>query len=543
MEPQLPDELYRLFRDLLQQRSGLSYPEHKRDDLAHGLDLALKATPCRSLAELYTEAEANVSGEVWETVLAHLTIGETSFFRNRPQFDALRSHIFPELFRRREQFRGVRVWSAGCATGEEPYSVAMLLHDMVPDLHEWHLSILATDINPNFLIRAREALYGNWSFRDTPTDLKERYFVPEQGRWRLKHVYRAMVTFARLNLIESIYPSITNGTTALDVIMCRNVTIYFDEPTTRRIIDRFYRALAPGGWLLVGHAEPQASIYHQFEVYNFPNTVIYRKQLDAPLFAFDPVRDMYKSDIPPLPPFLQTKSNQQETDVPPQQQPPASPAPPPEQSATPAPDEPNSSLRFLVPSGAKPPAAKPAPEPARSSLIVPSRSSTPTRADNLWPKIKVQLAHGDKSGAEQLLNELLRSSPGDVEALMALGRICADRGEWACAQTHCESAIQHDPLLVDAHYLLAQVYEHNEQFDDALNEYRRVVFLNPRYLPGKIGMANIWRQTGHLEDARRVYRNILKQLSTLSPATTVPGTDGATASELTAFVTRQLQTL
>jgi chemotaxis protein methyltransferase CheR len=191
----------------------------------------------------------------------------------------------PELIQRRQATRHLRIWSAGCATGEEPYSIAMTLADLLPTNEFWQVSILATDINSQFLARARDGLYSNWSFRETPDAVRERFFTPEQNRWRLYPAIRQMVTFARLNLAEPCFPAILNGTYAQDLILCRNVTIYFDEATTRQLLERFYSTLLPGGWLIVGHAEPQASTYQQLELHNFPQTVAYRKRLDAPVFS------------------------------------------------------------------------------------------------------------------------------------------------------------------------------------------------------------------------------------------------------------------
>ncbi|NJN65196.1 MAG: tetratricopeptide repeat protein [Chloroflexaceae bacterium] len=549
-EPQLSDTLYVLFRDLLSQRSGLYYPDHKRDDLVHGLALAMKASGHRSLTDLYTDA-CN-SAAVWEVILAHLTIGETSFFRNKPQFDALRTTIIPELVERRGMLRSLRIWSAGCSTGEESYSVAMLLKEMLPSLQEWHTTILATDINPHFLARAREGLYGNWSFRDTPETLKSRFFHPEQNRWRLNADIRGMVTFARLNLVEAAYPSITNGTSAMDIILCRNVTIYFRETTTRQVINRFYRALSPGGWLIVGHSEPQAGIYQQFEVYNFPNTIIYRKPLDAPLFTAEPGPEANHPATaavlhPPSPPVAEAGPGQKDSratywPVPFPASLPSHPTPalltgpalllP----ATPvAPAAPAASLP--IPERPATPPGKPSGQPAAP------HSPDPTSASLLWNQVSTCLVRGNKMEAEHLLGQLLHLEPGHVPALTALGQLCADRGEWEKAKSHCRTAIGYDPMQIEAHYLLAQIYEHQGHLDSALEEYRRTVFLDPRFTMGKFGMGNVWRQMGRNEEARRSYRNVLKQLAALSPSAPVQGTEGATASELAAFVTRQLQRL
>ena len=271
----LDDTLYLRFRDLVRDRCGLDYPEHKRADLAYGLRQALANSQQSDLAALYADAAAGGPG--WEIILAQLTNGETYFFRNTPQFEALRQHILPELIQRRRATRHLRIWSAGCATGEEPYSIAMTLADLLPKDNPWQVSILATDINPQFLARARDGLYGSWSFRETPEAVRERFFTPEQKRWRLHPSIRRMVTFARLNLVEPCFPAILNGTYAQDLILCRNVTIYFDEATTHQLIERFHSTLLPGGWLIVGHAEPQASANQRFELHNFPQTVVYRK--------------------------------------------------------------------------------------------------------------------------------------------------------------------------------------------------------------------------------------------------------------------------
>lgn len=569
METLLNDALYLLFRDLLRNRSGLFYPEHKRDDLEHGLSLVLKVTGHRSMAELYSDALNDDT--TWETILAHLTIGETSFFRNKPQFHALRHHIFPEIFGRRTNLRSIRIWSAGCATGEEPYSIAMLLQDILPDIQSWNISILATDINPNFLLRAREGLYGAWSFRDTPDDIKDRFFSQEGNRWRLLTAIRSMVSFNRINLIETTYPSITNGTSALDMILCRNVTIYFDEQTTRQIVGHFYHALAPGGWLIVGHSEPQASIYHQFEVHNFPNTVVYRKKLDAPLFTLDQTTAALSSSLTDLNALIQQLKRGSQSST---MNEPVAPVSDTQSAHSVAPSVPVSHAQFALmhPSDSQIPSSlsagtstfsflPPTPTPpanpipplvqspsvAGKPVVSPQAPPTQERQSSdpgpLWNKAKMLLSQGDKHNAEKYLTELLVIKPDHVEARTVLGRLCADRGEWGCAQYHCESAIASNPLHIEAHYTLAQIYEHEELLDDALGEYRRAVYLDRAFIPGILGMANVWRQLGRYDEARRGYRNALKQLALLSPSAIVSGSDGASASELAAYATRQLQSL
>jgi len=475
-------------------------------------------------------------------VLEHLTVGETYFFRNAPQFAALRRQVLPDLIQRQAKLRSLRLWSAGCATGEEPYSLAMTINDMLPDEATWQVTTLATDLNAGFLARAREALYSNWSFRETPEELRSRYFTPEENRWRLRVEIRRRVIFARLNLVEDMFPSVISGTCALDLIFCRNVMIYFDEATIRRVVDRLYRALSPGGWLFVGHAEPQASVYHQFEVHNFPNTVVYRKPLDAPMFAFDSTRGVFDAGANPIlaPQFRQSDHTVPMPTVKTRDRVPVVPAPVVTPPATlPAPQ------RTVPPSPSQPAPEQPAPSgPAVRAPQSPATSRPPTGLPRqLQQRITTHLAQGNRAAAETLLRELLDATPDHIEARTLLGRLYADRGEWDAAREQCEQALAHNPLTTEAHFILAQIYEHEGQLEAALAAYRRTVYLDRTFVAGMVGMANVWRQMGRVNDALRVYRNVLKQLASHDARTAIPGLDGTTAGEIVALVTHQVQTM
>lgn len=490
MQPQLSDELYFRFRDLLRTRSGLYYPDHKRADLLHGLNSALAAGSHASLAELYLAVEQG--GPAWEFLLTHLTIGETYFFRNGAQFDALRYHILPDILARRAETRTLRAWSAGCATGEEPYSLAMTLADLIGDRSDWNASILATDINQQFLARAREGLFGEWSFRETPDAMRARFWSKEQSRWRLRNQIRQMVQFATLNLADASYPSIINGTSMIDLLICRNVTIYFDEQTTRQVVERFYRALTPGGWLIVGHSEPQSSIYEQYEVYNFPHTVIYRKPLSAPLFAFSP-------------------------------------------KATPEAER----ARPAAPARARTAPLRPRTAPLTRTTLPPVQPEAPAK-----PLLS------RSAEAPSAPDQHVSSAPAShiplnaaIGARMQLARQSADRGDWPEAQLYCEQALALDSLWIEAHYLLAQIYEHQGLLDLALASYRRTVYLDRGFVPGLIGLGTIWQRLGRPQEAARSYRTALALLAQLPGTAPVASAAGATAADMILLVNQYLRAL
>lgn len=491
----LSDELYLRFSELLLIRCGLYYPEHKRRDLAYGLEAVLKTLDYPGPAELLAAALAD--GAVWDAIVQQFTIGETYFFRNAPQFAALRKHVLPDIISRRAQSRNLRIWSVACATGEEPYSLAMLLADLLPDRADWYVSLLATDINQAFLARARDGLYGEWSFRETPPATRSRFFLPEGRRWRIRPDIRRAVTFAPLNLVEDDYPSLASNTTAMDLILCRNVMIYFDEMTMRRVVDRLYRALAPGGWLIVGHSEPHIDIFRRFEAHNFPNTVLYRKPLAAPLFA------MAQADPPAAP-------------RPPQR----APFSPPPADSAPASASPRHSAS------------------SRSPLASPQSPAVPSPPDP-WPPIAALLERGEKAAAETRIADLLRAAPNHQLALLAQARLCADRGEEAPARALAGRLIASDPLNIEAHYLLGQIDEQAGLADAALAAYRRTVFLDAGFAAGLLGMARCWQAIGRAADATRTYRALLARLATLAPDTVIAGLDGMTVGELVILATAQ----
>lgn len=273
--------------DLLEQLSqviashmGLSFPRERWGDLADTLasqaqELGLEdpdAYAARLLSSPLTRREIDV-------LSGHFTVGETYFFREKSSFDILERQILPELIGlRRRGDRRLRVWSAGCCTGEEPYSVAMLIDRMIPDLSNWNVSILATDINSRFLEMASAGTYREWSFRAVPPGIRDRYFSPlPDGTMQIAPRIREMVTFAFLNLAENEFPSLGNQTNAMDVVLCRNVLMYFTPENAARVVGGFHGALVDNGWLLVAPVETSQELFQQYTVVPFPEAIIYRK--------------------------------------------------------------------------------------------------------------------------------------------------------------------------------------------------------------------------------------------------------------------------
>jgi len=264
-------------RDLISARLGiyfapdrLTYLDKKLKETAQKCGAAGQSDFIRSLLA------GKASAEQMHVLVESLTVGETYFFRESATIEALDDIILPEIAR--ERGRTLRLWCAGCSTGEEPYSIAMYLADR-PELAAWNSSLIASDINSASLERARAGLYTKWSFRTISDHYKTHFFTRiNDKQFEVKEVIRRSVKFFRLNLAEDGYPSPSNGTEGVDVIFCRNVLMYFLPDTIRAIIDRFAASLAPNGWLIVSQTECSDYFSAAFDTIRCGDSFVYRKK-------------------------------------------------------------------------------------------------------------------------------------------------------------------------------------------------------------------------------------------------------------------------
>ncbi|NWF68055.1 MAG: hypothetical protein HXY40_03125 [Chloroflexi bacterium] len=255
---------------LVEQRTGLAVNQQFR----HELEPLLRGLANGNLdAYLRQLRENGETTPVWQRLLYTLTIGETYFFRDPAHFRLLREHILPALVlkRRAQPHPELNIWSAGCASGEEAYSLAITLYEFLPDLARWTLRLVATDINATAVQAAQRGLYRAWSFRHTEPSLRARHFSEQGGSWQIKAPLQTLVTFRHANLFAE--PPLQQ----FDIIFCRNVLIYLQDTHTQTLEDKFYRALAPGGWLFLGQAEAIHSRRDRWRPHVFPGTVVYQK--------------------------------------------------------------------------------------------------------------------------------------------------------------------------------------------------------------------------------------------------------------------------
>jgi chemotaxis protein methyltransferase CheR len=267
----MTDEEFRLFRNLIYEESGMYFKETRRDFLESRLMTRMKATGMTSLYWYYRLISETKKKESL-VLLDLLTINETSFFRNRPQLDFFRDEILPEVAARNQALRKLRMWSAGCSTGEEPYTLAMIVRDVMTDHDLWDIKIFASDLSLSAIGAASRGEYEKNRVLEFVDEYHiSRYFEEAEDLYRVKNEIKKTVILDFHNLKND------NGLRELDVIFCRNVMIYFDFEEQKRLLDKLHRCLVPGGYLFMGHAETLYGMNTGFELVYHNNGIAYKK--------------------------------------------------------------------------------------------------------------------------------------------------------------------------------------------------------------------------------------------------------------------------
>ncbi|HKX28296.1 MAG TPA: CheR family methyltransferase [Blastocatellia bacterium] len=458
---------------------GLSFPRENWRDLVRGLESAAPEfgfEGAESCARWLLSSPLT-RGRI-EVLARHLTVGETYFFRESKTFEILRERLLPELIQaRRETSPSLRIWSAGCCTGEEPYSIAILLNQMIPDLAEWKISILATDINLQFLQKAAAGVYGEWSFRGGQQAVRDRYFnKTKEGRYELLPEIKKMVTFRYFNLVEGDLPVGWDHSTALDFIFCRNVLMYFSPEQVKAVINKFHQALAADGWFIVSPSELSHTLFNPFVMVPLSTVTLYRK--GEPQIA-----------------------------------------------------EPDSATEGL-------PGSLVVPDLDRHPVEL-SIAAEPEEPETVSAAYQQALALYEQGSYEPAVERLLRSCSQDrhhVESMILLARIYANQGRLADALRWSEEALLLDSLNEGAHYLRALILEESEGWEEAELSLRRTIYLNPNFILAHYALGNLALRQGRTKESLKHFENALALLQSARPEDPLPGSDGLTAGRLAEVV-------
>jgi len=498
--------------ELISNKMGLHFPKERWNDFERGLSAASKEFGFSNMHDCIDRLlSSELSKQQIEMLAGYLTVGETYFFREKKSFEILENQILPGLIdKRKQKEKTIKIWSAGCATGEEPYSIAILLTRIIPDLNDWNITILATDINPHFLKKAKEGCYGQWSFRDAPLWLKEQYFIKTGDNWfELLPSIKKMVQFNYLNLAENTYPSVLNQTNAMDIIFCRNVIMYFSSELIKKTIQKFYQSLVNGGWLIVSPVETSQYLFFSFEALNFGSITLYRKNEEREISVIPPQSDGAGQNVIPVKTGIQILPD----------------------LWIPHQVRNDKEQELLVSKGEGKELDSPHPD-----LLPQGEKELIGKGEGKKTALYIQAAklyeQGEYLKAENIINELLTQTPDDTKAMLLLSRIHANQGKLSNALECCDKAILTDKLNVKAYYLKAISLQEQGNIEMAVKTLQQVLYLDYNFVSAHIALANINHQAGKENEMKKYFKNALELLSAYKQDDIVPESGGVPAGIL-----------
>ncbi|WP_075216210.1 CheR family methyltransferase [Mongoliimonas terrestris] len=464
-------------------RTGHHYYEDKDALLAERVGARLKATGISDLGTYAARLADPADGPAeWAALVAEITIGETFFFRFAEQFAALRDVILPDILARNAGTQRLRVWSAGAATGAEAYSLAILVRDLLGDAAaDWRLSIVGTDINETFLAKARAGVFNGWALRSLGPDERARWFDPGPGpgRFTLKRRYAALVRFEPHNLLHLL-----DGTSPLqfsdfDLVLCRNVLIYFHPDTVAALVQALGRTLADAGWLLLGHAEMNPAAAGTVTAVDVNGTLVFRRADTAA-------------------------------------------APPRTAAVSPAASPP------FHPPAFEPLALDPPAPAARPPLAPPVLAATPAEA-----LAASALAMAGAAGIRAL-------DGADGATLLAAARASADAGDLAAAREACRTGQRDWPDTPAFHHLEGLVERAAGHLEAAERAFRRTLFLTRDFAMAHYHLGLTLLDAGRPADGRRSIANAARLAAAAPADALLPDGDGLTAGGLAALARHML---
>ncbi len=441
--------------------------------------------------------QKQIPQEELEILAHHLTVGETYFFREKAGLNLLVDKIIPAIqAEKNQQKKKLKIWSAGCSSGEEPYSIAMVLKETLSDFDQWQIDILATDVNTQALAKAQKGIYTPWSFRDTAEILKKRYFLERGKNMEIKPEIKKMVRFEHFNLAIEDFPDEQKGMDQMDAIFCRNVLMYFSPEHIHQIANKFHKSLKTDAWLITGQVELNDTYFHDFQRILFENAIFYRKT-----------------------PFNQKQKEPFKIILPIE----------PKQSVTKRIGRKKSTTRSTA-------RHKPAAQPKTNVLRNETEQQTIPPLEQA-----VQLFNAGRYAECFAYCEKLRKNNGfDPGISLLLARAYANTGKLEDAQAVMQNLLKSAQPDAVHYYIFASILTEKKEWEKAEKNLVKALYLNPLHYAARLSHAQVLKQLGKQKQAEKEIRNLVNDIESFADNEPLPYLDGLTAGrlrQLTGFLT------
>jgi chemotaxis protein methyltransferase CheR len=487
---QFPEELMTRVKSLITDRTGLYFKDHNLSDLQSSVTERMSLRGFDALPSYFSFLTTSENREEeFRELLNLLTVKHTYFFRNETQFQALKEKILPEIISKKTENQKtktkdenilkpfLRIWSAGCSTGEEPYTIAMIVRDVIPDLENWNIQILATDASEAALSHARKGVYSENSMKHVDAEYIQKYFVKEgRGQYAVCEEIKNMVTFGFFNLMDEDYPE------GFDVIFCRNVVIYFEFETTLRVMNKFYLSLINDGYLFIGYSETLQFMQDKFKMLVFNESIYYQK---AGIHAREEEKEAARREEIDIDSVLENISRQ----------------------------ELQAELTQLT----------------QEEVIQPL---TKKENEALLVEIVKCIHLKDYDNALRFADEAIRRESWNLEPHCLAAEIMLNQGRINEARERLASALRVNSFFAPAHFLLGFTFMQEDKFEDAKDNLKKAIYLDKDFLIAHFYLANVFRSMGKLSESIREYRNAIKLLSRHDKSSIIPYSGGFNAATL-----------
>ncbi len=503
----------------IQALFGLHFAESRHHDLARILiNTAAELHLSNQIEDIASWVHQDTLPENELSVLIkHLTVTETYFFREKPALALFRQRIIPAIIARRNKegiHNPVRIWSAGCSSGEEPYTIAMLLRESIPDIDSLNISILATDINDGALKKATAGTYTPWSFRETTEDIKKKYFKPEGKLFEIDDSIKRMVSFSKLNLATGAIPAADNDAPPFDVIFCRNVLMYMSPETIINIAGKFHNALISGGWLITSQVELNDVYFAPFQRVLFGDGIFYHKASSEEIQTLPT-----KVSLLPSPSSGNTVLNKQilHTKL--------------RSSHMPA----GNSIKSKTPA-AKPTVSKTLKDDRKDNAspnnTIPSRSDDASKISTFYQTVEKLFDAAQYNECASACHEYIAKNGPNKDYLLLLSRSYANMGQLEDAGVWMRKLLEKESTDAQNYYFYGSILIEQGLWDEAGRNLTKALYLQPDHPAAQLSISQVFKRQGKYPQAQRQLNNLIRDIEKYDDDTMIPLLEGITAGRL-----------
>lgn len=465
------DDIIECLKQLVEWRMGLSIRIEDSEALRKTIITRMKIFNMASPEEyLYLLAsDTGASEQEWRALAPRLTIGESYFFRDKGHVSLLHHTILPDLIEKKQNLRSLRIWSAGCATGEEPYTIAIILDMILPDMDQWDIVILGTDINEKLLKKAERGVYEDWSFRSIDNAIKHTYFSKNKESWEIAERIKKIVTFQYGNLnqanIFTKYPEMGS----VDLIICRNVFIYFNAEAVAFVCNNFIKALHHDGYLITGHGELHGHKLMNLRQVMYCEAVIYKKEVPLKKKIKEPAK---KFKSLPFRDNIDFKSDRAVT-----------------------------------------------------------KEKTEEKLHDQTMELENLVDQGRYTEAVAKTKEYLHANKEDYKIWLLLAQAYANSGDYDNAEVCCQRALKINSDSADPYFLLANIAEIKGNDEEAIHLFIKTIYLNPYFIAAYCELSGLYERQNDGLRAKK-FRNTAIELLVPLPCSALVQPYNITAEEL-----------